>query len=137
MFPFSGLLDILSCKLGLTAISNFHVVPFGTDAHAGIKLKQNGDVQVKSGTYTTRNIATEWFTQACKNATIGDDYECHLSGTGDTPTGAALDTWLTINPDREWLLDQDGGEFGTKAFTGTMQIRNISDPSDIVSQQLV
>ncbi len=131
MFPF-GMLVILACKLGLTTISGWHQVPNGQEAHAGIRVKRNGDVQEKSGTWSTQNILTEWFTQACKTATIGDDYECYLSGTGDTPTGDALDTWLAVTVDREWLLDKTGA-WGEVEFTGTMQIREIADPPNIVS----
>ncbi len=131
MFPFSGLLTIQACRLGLTTLFSFHQEPDGFDAHAGLRVKRNGDVQEKNGSWTIQNIATEWFAQACKTATIGDAYECHLSGSGATPTGDAIDTWLTIDVDREWLLDRT--EFGIVEFIGTMQVREIANPSNIVS----
>jgi len=132
MFPFSGLLDVLTCSLALTTLGANHVVDNPNDAHAGLKVKRNGDVQEKLNvTWTTQNIATEWFTQRCKTATIGDIYEAFLSGTGHTPTGSALDTWITVNADLEWLLDQTF--VGSKSFSGTLQIREITNPSNIVN----
>lgn len=134
MFPFFGMLAAGVSKLGLTALSAIHTTFSPNVAHAGIAVRRNGDVQEKVNlTWTTQNIATEWIAEDIKTATIGDDYECFLSGTGDLAslTGDVLDTWLPVTQDREWLFDRF--TLGLFTFSGTMQIRKIAIPSDIVS----
>lgn len=51
----------------------------------------------------------------------GSDYECYLSGTGDTPTTGTMNTWLAMSSNRSWSMVQSG--IGTKNFSGTLQIR--------------
>ena len=132
MFPFFSLVGLEGCKLGLTQLSASHTVPFNFDAFAGLKVQRNGDVQEKAASvWTSQNPETEWFTQRCKIATIGDAFEAFLSGTGHTPTGSPLDTWIAINADLVWELEELGS--GTKQFLGTLQIRRIAVPSSIVS----
>ena len=59
------------------------------------------------------------------NSGLNSDYEIYVSGTGDTPTGSALDTWLALSTDRSWSLSDAGGG-GLKSFTGVAQIRRAS-----------
>lgn len=132
MIPFFSMMQVFSCTLKLTSLNAFHTAPFGSPGRAGIKVQQGGDVQEKVFvTWTSQNPLVEWVIQRCKTATIGDAYEAFLSGTGNTPTGSALDTWITIDADLEWLLDQIG--LGQIEFNGTLQIRQIANPGNIVS----
>ena len=53
------------------------------------------------------------------------DFEIYLSGTGNTPSGSALNTWLPLSTTRSWYLDLPGS--GSESFSGTIQIRRASD----------
>jgi hypothetical protein len=57
--------------------------------------------------------------------------DVYLSGTGDTPTGAALNTWLNCATSRSWTLSVGTG---VKSFTGTMQMRDASSLAVLDSQ---
>ena len=130
MFPFGGLMiGSADCGLLLTTFNASSIL--SGFAKAGLAVRRNGDVQRFSEPSWFEQPADEWFTEFCRVATIGDGYEAYYSGTGSTPTGAALDTWLTVNPDLEWFLEQTG--VGSKVFNGTMQIREIAQPGNIVS----
>ena len=48
-------------------------------------------------------------------------YEIYVSGTGDTPTGDSLNTWLSLSVDRSWALH--GTIASPKVFDGTYQLR--------------
>ena len=54
------------------------------------------------------------------------DFEIYLSGTGNTPAGDALNTWLSLGTTRIWSLS-DGGGGGVSSFNGTVQIRRAAD----------
>ncbi|KKK78875.1 hypothetical protein LCGC14_2839170, partial [marine sediment metagenome] len=131
MFPFLSLIGLDGCKLKLTTLNATHFVVTPSNAYAGLKIKRSGDIQIKEGGWTTIRVLTEWFTFLCKTASLGDAFEVYLSGTGNTPTGDVLDTWLALTQDREWLLTRTA--IGSLSFTGTMQIRKIANPSNIVS----
>jgi hypothetical protein len=55
--------------------------------------------------------------------TVGQ-VEVYLSGTGDTPTGSALSTWLSCSTTRSWTLTETSDAGATKSFTGTLQFRD-------------
>ncbi|MEE9366800.1 MAG: hypothetical protein V3W44_08950 [Dehalococcoidales bacterium] len=136
MFPFfSGLIEHFACILKLTALSSTHLVVNPTDAHAGIRATRTGHIQelVNGVTWTSQLPTSEWFTQACKTATIGDSYRVKLvKSTGSDPdSGPALGTWFVINTGRQWQWDQL--VVGEKVFTGTLSIEETADSSNVVS----
>lgn len=47
--------------------------------------------------------------------------EIFVTGTGDTPSGSALDTWLSMGTTRSWSLTTT--VLGELQFVGTYQIR--------------
>ena len=51
----------------------------------------------------------------------GADYDIYVTGTGDTPTGSAIDTWLNLGSARSWTLSSTSGSV---LFTGTYTIRD-------------
>ncbi len=130
MFPFGGLMvGMADCELKL---STFNALSIQSGfARAGLAIRRDGDAQNFSHPSWFEELADEWFQERCRTATVGDAYEAFYSGTGSTPTGAALDTWLPVNVDLEWFLEQTG--IGAKTFNGTMQVREIANPDNIVS----
>lgn len=54
------------------------------------------------------------------------DFEVYLSGTGTTPSGSALNTWLPLSTTRTWGLSAGSGP-AFQSFSGTVQIRRASD----------
>ena len=52
-------------------------------------------------------------------------FQIYLSGTGDTLSGSALNTWHAGNTGPSWTLSANGGE--SKSWSGTLQIRRASD----------
>lgn len=136
MFPFfSGLIEHFQCILGLTALSSIDIVIDPTDAHGGIRATRTGHIQelIDSVTWTSQSPGTQWFTSACKTATIGDDYRVKLEKTSgvDPDSGPALETWHVINTGRQWQWDQVS--IGTKVFAGTLYIEETADPTNVVS----
>ena len=89
------------------------------DAEVGFKVDSDGDV------YSYNNFGDAY-------ASIGtwllsgsnSDYECKLSGTGDTPAGSAIDTWLGCGSDRAWTLTQTTIPGGGKSFSGFIYWRD-------------
>jgi len=136
MFPFSsGLIEHFQCVLGLSALSSTDLVIDPTDAHCGIRATRTGHIQelIDSVTWTSQSPGSQWFTSACKTATIGDSYRVKLdkiSGS-DPDSGPALATWLVINTGRQWQWDQLS--VGTKVFSGTLYIEETADPTNVVS----
>ena len=81
-----------------------------------------------------QNPGVEWIND--NSATIGDDYEARLEKTtGTDPVGIALDTWFTIDQEREWIWAR--AVVGTTAFTGTLFIREIADTGNSVSASVL
>lgn len=68
---------------------------------------------------------TEFFTNTnsdyCvpKYAGIGSRLWVRLTGSGTTPSGSALNTWLQLSSTRSWSLSQSG--VGSKSFAGTLE----------------
>ncbi len=133
MFPFGGLL-VGSANCGLL-LTNFSTSSFQQNfAKAGLAVRRGGNLERFSepSWFPPLGDQDQWLTAFCRVAGSGDAYECHFSGTGNTPTGDALDTWLPVTQDREWFLESTVIGF-KPVFTGTMQIREIANPSNIVS----
>lgn len=53
------------------------------------------------------------------------EYEIRVQGSGNTPVGDALDTWLSLGVTRSWELS--GVPITIKSFSGTYEIRRASD----------
>lgn len=132
MFPFGLLIGSADCELLLTTFSSSSFQ--FTFAKAGLHVRRAGNLERFSHPSFFPPIGSQdqWLTEFCRIATSGDAYEVHYSGTGNTPDGDALDTWLPLTQDREWSLTSTVIGF-KPVFTGTMQIREIANPSNIVS----
>ena len=105
-----------------TVANIFTLAP--STASAGVKLTRGGQYQTgyndngASPDYVDVG-GSEW--ASVESASVGDAYECRMvTGTGTTSAGTR-DTWLAMTSDREWTVVQSGN--GTKAFTGTLEIR--------------
>jgi len=107
-------------------------------SYSAIRVNRDGTVEEYiSGAFVAQNVGVEWISDG--TATIGDAYEVRITGTGDTPTGLALNTWYTINTSRVWQLEAD--EANLLEFSGTITIREIANTAnnadssvDIVSE---
>jgi hypothetical protein len=53
------------------------------------------------------------------------DFQIRVTGTGDTPIGDSLNTWLALTSTRSWGFSLPGQ--GTRSFTGTAELRRTSD----------
>jgi hypothetical protein len=52
--------------------------------------------------------------------------EVYFSGTGDTPTGSSLSTWLSCSSTRSWTLTNTSDAVDSLVFSGTLQFRDAS-----------
>ncbi len=96
--------------------ADFDILPGGAFAQIGIL--SNG----------------EWFA-GLSNGTwreFGDsaDYEVRVTGTGNTPSGAAINAWLPCSTNRTWSLSQS--TVGGKSFTGSLEIRLAAPPNTVL-----
>jgi len=72
------------------------------------------------GVLTVTEFLTPTTSDYCvpKYTGIGARLWVKLSGSGTTPAGSALDTWLQLSSTRSWSLTQSG--VGSKSFSGTL-----------------
>lgn len=91
----------------------------GGPASASFQYAADGNV------YTIENGAPAVNEGAWLLVGSNTDFEIYLSGTGDTPTGSALNTWHAGNTGPSWGLSVASSD--TKSFSGTLQIRRASD----------
>lgn len=108
---------ILGCIQGLRILASNIVAVDGqsnpTSATASVGLDANGVLTI-----------TEFFTSTPsdyvlpKYTGVGSRLWVKLTGSGTTPSGSALNTWLQLSSTRSWTLTQSG--IGSKAFTGTL-----------------
>lgn len=75
-------------------------------------------IQSSGAWIATNEVGGTWM-----NSGTGADYEVRLTGTGTTPGGAALNTWLQLNTTRYWDLATSGGGYESYSFSGTLEIR--------------
>lgn len=68
-------------------------------------------------------VTTSFTNQAVTPSSRTSFYEVYLSGSGTTPTGSALNTWLALTSTRSWAIAQNVE--GSSSFSGTIQIRLI------------
>lgn len=76
------------------------------------------------GTWEDTNVGGGTSTGTWLTAGDVSQVEVFLSGTGDTPTGSALDTWLSCSTSRAWTLTETSDVGATKSFSGTLQFRD-------------
>lgn len=86
-----------------------------------------------SGVETGISGSTTTFTnQAVTPSSHANLYEVRLvTGSGTTPTGSALDTWLGLTAAPSWGLARSVN--GSVSFTGTIEIRLIGGSTTIDS----
>jgi hypothetical protein len=85
-------------------------------AAASISVKSDGTLD---GTGAQAAPSGTWL-----NVGAASDYEIYVTGTGDTPTGAAVDTWLGLGTTRQWALNASSI---LKDFLGTFSVRRVAD----------
>lgn len=87
-----------------------------------VKLEMLGTGDLVRTLLGDSSVANNWVTNSRKGGDFGSLYETRLTAsTGTNPTGAALGSFLTIGASTQW----DWAE--TDAFTGTLDVREISD----------
>ncbi len=96
---------------------------------AAIKVNTNGEVQeCSNGSCISQNAGVEWI-DAFGASEDSSDYEAYMTKTsGTTPSGTAVDTWVTISSNLSWTLTRTSQ--GTTTFNGTLEIREIADTSN-------
>lgn len=82
----------------------------------------------------TTNGAVGAFSRTWRVGGNASDYECYLSGTGTTPTGSALNTWLGLLSTRSWSLSAVDD---SKTFSGTIQVRLAASPFTVIDSASV
>jgi hypothetical protein len=97
-------------------ISALHQTTSPSDATAVVSF-------TSAGAAAATGVATPDWTWLLTGS--AGDYEIFVTGTGDTPTGSALDTWLALSSNRTWTLTETA--VGTKSFSGTYKLRRASD----------
>jgi len=108
----------------LTSATATNISVGGTPANCSITVHRNGDYTSTGASPFDRT--NEWLLSGDKGTAVGDDYEAFLSGSGNTPSGPALDEWHTISSDLVWVLQGSS----TLTFTGTLQIRQRTDTTN-------
>lgn len=73
-----------------------------SDAVAGYRVNANGDIEaLRNAGYTTREV---WLLSG-----VAADYEFRaVLDSGDTPAGAALNTWIDASTSPQWSLTETG-----------------------------
>lgn len=63
------------------------------------------------------------------------EFQVRLTGTGDTPSGSALNTWITLSSNTNWSLSQNVQGF--KTFNGTLEIRMSASPNTVLASSTI
>ena len=96
---------------------------------------------LSNGDYTATGVlfglADTWVADVDQVAGLGDDYEVRLtkSAGADPASGPALATWHTISSNIVWEWTQSFGA-GTTSFTGTLEVREITNTANIDSSSV-
>ena len=105
----------------ITTLTTVTLSDTGASTHTvGFRVDSDGDIYTRVNNAASYTSKETWI-GACANTS----YECYVTGTGDTPTGAALNTWHATSTDRQFEWGTTGGVL--EEFTGTLQIRRTSD----------
>lgn len=86
------------------------------DASASVTFSSDG---YATGVAGFGDFSDTWATPPATN--IGVDYEIYCAFSGDTPFGAARNSWLSLSSGRSWALSSTSGE---KSTTLTITIRD-------------
>lgn len=101
--------------VNLLGCSESDVVSDPSTAAVGYYINSSGVESATSGASTT------FTNQAVTPSSNAGLYEVRLTGTGTTPTGSALNTWLALTSNRAWSLSRS--VTGSVNFSGTIEIR--------------
>jgi hypothetical protein len=93
-----------------------------------VSAQFNSDGTIKTYRGGTLFQTLTWF-----QGSTGSSFDIYLSGTGTTPTGSDLNSWLNLGSTRDWGLTSTGI---LKEFTGTYQIRAAGGGAAIASGSL-
>jgi hypothetical protein len=85
------------------------------NAVASISFNSSG-TQTRVGTSGTAGFT--WLPAGSAAA----DYEIRVTGTGTTPTGSLLNTWLNLGTTRTWTITDATTAGGPVSFSGTYEI---------------
>ena len=77
---------------------------------------------LNDGTWSGTTIGGGTTTGTWLLAGTAAEIDVYVTGTGDTPTGSAINTWLNLGTSRSWTLTQN--VIGVKVFTGTAEFRS-------------
>lgn len=92
---------------------------------ATVPTNANATVTIlNDGTWSTTTVGGGTNTGTWLTAGSVSGVEVYLSGTGDTPTGDSLSTWLSCSTTRAWTLLETSDVGASKSFTGTLQFRD-------------
>jgi len=106
--------------------------PFFGSGFATLAISSAGTYAASSDTTGTGEYGADsgtWMT-----AGTNTDFEVRLTGTGDTPSGRALNTWLATSTTRSWTITNPGST--TMVFIGTLEFR-IAGDSTVISTSSV
>lgn len=128
----SFLLNPYIAASGLTAnltnhtITGLGSVGGGFTSTASIRLKSNGNAEKDetdgSGGTTTTPFSGEWQTSGANT-----DFECRMTTTSGSLSGGTAGSWLAMTGDNTWTRQRAPASPGTTTYTGTLEIRRISD----------
>lgn len=76
-------------------------------------------------------VTTSFTNQAVTPSIHTNLYEVRLTGSGTTPTGSSLNSWLALSSPRSWSFTQNVE--GSSSFSGTIEIRAIGSSTTITS----
>lgn len=125
----SGLLLLSSYAGKIHPVAQLHggsavTTAFGTSASVIYTLSSSGNETL------TRSPGGVSYSGQWKLAGDSSRYEAYLSGTGNSPTGSALNTWLPLSSGVSWTLSVLNN---SKEFSGTIQIRWIESPFPVLA----
>lgn len=133
MFPFGGLI-ITDPPNEISLPGNISVFDFGIwpgTVTAGIEVQQDGAIQLFDSGGVYFEYGNSWMENTGRTPTIGNDYEVFMATGGpDAPSGSATNVWLQLNGLRSWFLSSSS-KFASEEFNSTLQVRQISNPSNI------
>jgi hypothetical protein len=105
----------------LQNLSSYDYAIAPADAYAEIVMSSNGAFQQNPGNNGT------WLLSG--NAS---DFDVLVTGFGDTPAGASVNTWINLGTTRTWSLIYTGSSGGKNYSGGSIYIRNTTAPQNTI-----